>query len=676
MAPMGFVRLHPDARFTSPEGPQGASHTLSRESNGASLTLNRPQYLVARLLAHARSVEQLVVAARGMGVGISETQVQRFLDGLRQKELVEDQPEPPVNGHGGAELLTRPKLRGDLSIRRISNGGSVLHEVSVPGGLTPSVLYDLELSIARLMNGERSLEQIVASGSQGGVPMNLEQLTKFVRQLGAQNLLENIHPRTISGSYQLGVNSEPAFAPAPSPPGAPPMPGQAPGRDHPRKLVQAGLALMRRGAFIEAVDVFQAALAADPSHPEAAALLEIARSNLGPRALPAGDTSSEPAALAVLEEAASAAAPVEEEPAEVEPAEAEDPAESEEAVARRARRSRLRWAIRLVVLGAAVAASVVVQYPLRITEACTLVANRRMAVRVLSDGMVTEVLTAEGQVVKEGEVLGRLSSGSRSAELIHWTSEVNKVEAELALLRQGARPEELARLRAQVASSMRELRLANTKVARVRQLAQNQLASSDEIDAANRERLEKLGTLEQSKASLKLMQAGARPQELEKKEAELRAATAQRELASRQLAELELRAPFAGIVTTPRPQDKLMTVVKRGDEFVEVVEASRMRVEARVSEGDLSVLKLGAKVTVKVSSLPSSAFAGKVTWVSQAVESTPQGSFLRVESEIENPAGEVRPGMTGFVEIDGGRRSVLSLVLRRAVAWVRVRFII
>ena len=52
------------------------------------------------------------------------------------------------------------------------------------------------------------------------------------------------------------------------------------------------------------------------------------------------------------------------------------------------------------------------------------------------------------------------------------------------------------------------------------------------------------------------------------------------------------------------------------------------------------------------------------------------GNIVRVEGVIDNVDGKLVSHMTGFAEIKGESRPVVSLLGRRILRWVRVRFLI
>src|SRR5262245_12205409 len=75
-----------------------------------------------------------------------------------------------------------PKFRADL---KVSKKGAGLFEVEDPQSGKKFTLYDFELSLARLLNGGRNAGELVDEGVRLGIPVTLETLPKFLRQLKA-----------------------------------------------------------------------------------------------------------------------------------------------------------------------------------------------------------------------------------------------------------------------------------------------------------------------------------------------------------------------------------------------------------------------------------------------------------------------------------------------------------
>lgn len=84
-------------------------------------------------------------------------------------------------------------------------------------------------------------------------------------------------------------------------------------------------------------------------------------------------------------------------------------------------------------------------------------------------------------------------------------------------------------------------------------------------------------------------------------------------------------------------------VVAPGTELFELVDVSRLKLQATVNEGQVAQLKEGDKVNIHVSVFPDKEFTGKVTFIAPKADAT-----LSFPIEIElaaNPTNQVKAGM-------------------------------
>jgi membrane fusion protein (multidrug efflux system) len=99
-----------------------------------------------------------------------------------------------------------------------------------------------------------------------------------------------------------------------------------------------------------------------------------------------------------------------------------------------------------------------------------------------------------------------------------------------------------------------------------------------------------------------------------------------------------------------------------------------MRAEIFVPEREVDAIEIGMPAVVKVESYPTRPFEGKVDFIAPTVDG--EHRHLRVVVELENAAGLLKANMTGYGEIEAGKRSLLDLATRRVLRWIRVRFLL
>lgn len=371
------------------------------------------------------------------------------------------------------------------------------------------------------------------------------------------------------------------------------------------------------------------------------------------------------------------------EPAAAEQAANDAPAEARESAAlwRAARYFRpleRPWVRVALVLVVALGALAIIRYPLTVTAECVVLPAQRRHVRAAMEGVLWELGAEEGSVVKAGQVLARLDTRPLEAEARAAEAEIARVQANLDQLRHGARTEEMARQRARVAARESDATFARAELERQAKLLERGFVSREGLESYERDLKVKEGEAAGARAELRLLEVGARPEEIAALEAELRRAQAELVLARQRLEEMAvIKAPIDGVVVTPRFQERLHERVAAGDLVCELAGRERMRAEIAVPERELDAIQVGLPVVVKVAAYPGEAFEGTVLLVGAQVEPRAgTDGVVRVVTEISDPRGLLRPQMTGYGEIRAPRQSLLSLGTRRLVRWVRVRFLI
>ncbi|HVE82925.1 MAG TPA: efflux RND transporter periplasmic adaptor subunit, partial [Myxococcales bacterium] len=218
---------------------------------------------------------------------------------------------------------------------------------------------------------------------------------------------------------------------------------------------------------------------------------------------------------------------------------------------------------------------------------------------------------------------------------------------------------------------------ARAELERQSKLLEKGFVSREGLEAYERDLKVKDGEAAVARAQLRLLEVGARPEEIAALEAERRRAEAELKLARQRLEDMSvIRAPIDGVVVTPKFQERLHERVAAGDLVCELAGREAMRAELFVPERELDAIQVGLPVTVKVAAYPTVAFEGKVALVGAAVEQRAGADGVRVVAEISDPGGLLRPQMTGYGEVRAERRPLLELSTRRLLRWVRVRFLI
>jgi membrane fusion protein, multidrug efflux system len=138
-------------------------------------------------------------------------------------------------------------------------------------------------------------------------------------------------------------------------------------------------------------------------------------------------------------------------------------------------------------------------------------------------------------------------------------------------------------------------------------------------------------------------------------QSQLADAKARLTLQEKQLADAQIRAPFAGIVA--KRQVNGGDVVQPGGEMFTVVDPTSMRLEASVPANQLAAIKIGSPVAFSVSGYPGRAFSGKITRVNPIAD--PTTGQVRVVVSVPNAGNNLVGGLFAEGRVASEKRNAL-----------------
>ncbi len=152
--------------------------------------------------------------------------------------------------------------------------------------------------------------------------------------------------------------------------------------------------------------------------------------------------------------------------------------------------------------------------------------------------------------------------------------------------------------------------------------------------------------------------------------ARLQQAAAELDWQRTRLARTQIRSPLAGVVITPRLEERVGQNLRPGDVFCQAVELEKAWVEVAIPEQDIGEIQPGQEAWLKLNAFPARKVLGKVIRIS------PQGRELNKERvfdvivEVPNEDLALRTGMMGRGKILAQRASIGYLILRVPVRWI------
>jgi len=237
---------------------------------------------------------------------------------------------------------------------------------------------------------------------------------------------------------------------------------------------------------------------------------------------------------------------------------------------------------------------------LQVTGTVQPVDSRVSQVRSMARGRSQEVLAKVGDRVGAGQELARidnLEAGEITAQLVSARADLRRLKVLLAAqARQGERNRRLVEIGAAPAKDLEQSRAES-------QALEESIRSQEGVVAGLEARLRRFGKSEAHPGAPVVT---------------------------------SITAPFAGIVikaaTSPGE------VIETGAVLFEVADISRVWVQAEVYEKDLGRIQLGQSAIIRVDTYPDESFAGKVSYISDALD--PRTRTAKVRCEVLN--GDVR----------------------------------
>ncbi|CAO3446724.1 Membrane fusion component of tripartite multidrug efflux system [Azospirillum argentinense] len=271
-------------------------------------------------------------------------------------------------------------------------------------------------------------------------------------------------------------------------------------------------------------------------------------------------------------------------------------------------------------------------------------------------GTLDTLAVTRGGRVEAGAPLFALDRTSAWAERDRLTAALAQARAQLADLRTGRRPDELAVVAAQRAQAEAALRYSEAELARQQTLVARKVSSDDRLDAARATRDRDRARLEELTAQLAVSNLPARPDQIRAAEDAVAQAEAALAQAEKRLAELAPLAPEAALV-----EDTLFNPgewVPAGAPVVSLLPPSKRKLVVFVPEPVMTRVRPGDRVTVRCDGCPPGLTA-RVTHVAPRVEYTPPVIYsvgsreklvFRVEARLDDGAA-LNPGLPVDVEL-------------------------
>lgn len=335
----------------------------------------------------------------------------------------------------------------------------------------------------------------------------------------------------------------------------------------------------------------------------------------------------------------------------------------------------------------------VVKYPMRVTNECVTIPLEQIYLRTGTATGLAELIIERaneekslkqfklsnqdyaimtllpalkiGDIVKRGDMIASIKSNVIETDKIDRVANLERQKKQLDLLEKGPQLEEITQTEDEITQAKTRLEKSTIDLNRAESLHAIGGISTDELEGKQTETRVLQSELDYLKNQLVLLKRGARPEQIDMAKAQVDQLEAKVRHSDSQMEQTRIESPFDGIVT----------MVNNGNMVIAIARIDTVRTRIYVPEKEISVVKPGNPVKMKVRAYPAITYEGTVIRIDPLVvdEGNRQGVIL-VTANIANHNGMLKPGMTGKAKINCGKWPIYRLILWRLVRYLRVEF--
>jgi HlyD family secretion protein len=291
--------------------------------------------------------------------------------------------------------------------------------------------------------------------------------------------------------------------------------------------------------------------------------------------------------------------------------------------------------------------------PVILTVTGYIVAAHKIEVASKVVGRVAWIGVEKGDKVQAGQVLVRLEDTEYRAQVQQQEGQLTMLQAKLQELKNGSRPDEIAKARADVAEAEADMEDAQVSLDRTKQLAGDGVLAKQLLDDAQAKYDGDAAKVVSLQRTANLALLGPRQEEIAQARGQIEQAKGSLAYAQDQLNNTIIKAPVTGTILDRNVEKgEFVTNGFVGDKgakgyLVTMADLNDLQVELDVSQNDFPKLGPHQKGTVTTDAYPDRKYRGAIYEVSP--EADRSKATVQVKVKVLNPDSYLRPDMNATV---------------------------
>jgi len=267
-------------------------------------------------------------------------------------------------------------------------------------------------------------------------------------------------------------------------------------------------------------------------------------------------------------------------------------------------------------------------------------------------GQVRKLNFEEGNKVKAGDLLVELDHDLLDIQLRESEAGIDQANAQLRLLRSGARKEDISQAQEQVKQAGINLNNIKQDKDRFSELYKQDAATKQQYDDITAKYNIAQTQYSSAKQNLAKVRTIIRPEEIQSAEANIKRTIAAADILRKNIEDSKIYAPVDGFVS--KKFVEAGENVGISSSLLRISNLEQIDLVIYIPETDLGKIKLGQKADIKIDAFKDKNYQGEIIYISPEAEFTPKNIqtpdertklVFAVKIRIPNPQFELKPGL-------------------------------